>query len=128
MKRRYAFRWVTHALMRKHYPYQSWASREAFLSCEVHGGDPYHACFMSSRRTLAIPSRNQRCVFRYIALHVSTKKVSKSQILVCFSVVESMVPNSSCGIGGKGNPRPQGGGATAGGFRSHPGAAPLLAY
>ena len=49
MKGQYAFRWVTHALLRKHYPYQSWASRGPIVSCEVHGGDPQHACLMSSR-------------------------------------------------------------------------------
>ena len=47
MKGQYAFWWMTYALMREHYPYQSWAIRGALLSYEVHGGDPHHACFMN---------------------------------------------------------------------------------
>ena len=41
-------------------PLPSWASRRPPLSCEVHGRDLHHDCSISSRRTLAILSRNKR--------------------------------------------------------------------
>ena len=65
-----AFRWVTHALLREHNPYRPWASRWALLSCQVHGRDPYRACFTSSRWTLAIQCNrlsNERIRFTWQA-------------------------------------------------------------
>ena len=43
---------MTHALMRKHYSYRPGHRWGLPLSCQVHGGDPRHACSTSSRLIL----------------------------------------------------------------------------